>query len=169
MSSLRPRFRASAIPVFRDRLARLRPLPAARRGISGFTIVEVMVAAVVLVLGIVTAITTLQRGFQALDTARHYTFASQAMQSELERLRLKNWAQLQTLQDSRDTTVVVPAVAGADAGAFACTRVINDLKTDMKEIVLISTWRGYDGRPHTLRLVTRYSKSGLYDYFYTSH
>ena len=39
----------------------------------------------------------------------------------------------------------------------------------MKEITLISTWQGYDGRPHTLRFVTRYGKTGLYDYFYTSH
>lgn len=146
-----------------------RPGSAGRGRTRAFTIIEVMVAAIVLVLGITTAITTLQSGFQAIDTARHYTFASQVMQSELERLRLKSWSQLQTLQESRDSTVAVPAVTGADAGAFTCTRVISDLKTDMKEIILISNWRGYDGRPHTLRFVTRYSKSGLYDYFYTSH
>jgi type II secretory pathway pseudopilin PulG len=134
-----------------------------------FTIIEVMVAAIVLVLGITTAITTLQSGLQAIDTSRHYTFASQVMQSELERLRLKSWAQLQTLQDSGENTVAVPAVTGTNTAVFSCSRVINDLKTDMKEIILISNWRGYDGRPHTLRFVTRYGKSGLYDYFYTAH
>lgn len=134
-----------------------------------FTLIEVMIASIVLVLGITTAITTLQRGFQAVDTARHYTFASQVMQSELERLRLKSWSQLQSLQDSRDNTVAIPAVTGADHGAFSCTRIIRDLKIDMKEITLISNWRGYDGRPHTIRFVTRYGKTGLYDYFYTSH
>lgn len=137
-----------------------------RRGGHAFTIIEVMVAATVLVLGIVTSITTLQTGFQALDTARHYTFASQVMQSEMERLRLKNWSQIQALQDTRDQTV---SVTGTAATAFTCTRVINDLKTDMKEIILISTWRGYDGRSHTVRFVTRYGKTGLYDYFYTAH
>jgi Tfp pilus assembly protein PilV len=128
-----------------------------------------MVATVVLVLGITTAIVTLQRGFQAIDTARYYTFASQVMQSELERLRLKSWAQMQALQDTADNAVEIPRVAGTASAAFTCTRTIRDLKTDMKEITLTSTWRGYDGRSHSARLITRYGKSGLYDYFYTSH
>lgn len=127
-----------------------------------------MLAATVLVLGITTAIVTLQRGFQSLDTARHLTYASQVMQSELEGLRLKSWAQVQALQDSGETAVSVAATTGLSA-SFRCTRTIRDLKDDMKEITLVSVWNGYDGRPHTVRYITRYSKSGLYDYFYTSH
>jgi Tfp pilus assembly protein PilV len=134
-----------------------------------FTIVEVMIAAIVLALGITTAITTLQGGFQAVDLARNYTYASQVMQSEVERLRLKNWTQVQALQDAGPGTVTAPAVQGTARGAFTCTRTIRDIKTDMKEITLVSVWRGYDGRSHTLRIVTRYGKTGLYDYFYTSH
>lgn len=91
------------------------------------------------------------------------------MQSELERIRLKTWDQVQALQDSGSAPVTVPGTGGAPAAAFECRRTIRDLKVDMKEITLESTWRGYDGRPHTARFVTRYSKSGLYDYFYTSH
>jgi prepilin-type N-terminal cleavage/methylation domain-containing protein len=135
----------------------------------GFTLVEVMIASVVLVLAITTSITTLQHGLQAVDTARGYTYASQVMQSEMERLRLKSWAQLQTLQDARETSVAASTVAGAPAATFSCTRSIRDVKTDMKEIILESNWRGYDGRPHTARFVTRYGKAGLYDYFYTAH
>jgi Tfp pilus assembly protein PilV len=135
----------------------------------GFTLVEVMIASIVMVLAITTAITTLQHGLQAVDTARGYTYASQVMQSEMERLRLKSWAQIQTLQDSKDTAVAISSVTGAPAATFSCTRTIRDLKTDMKEIVLESNWRGYDGRPHTARFVTRYGKSGLYDYYYTAH
>jgi hypothetical protein len=127
-----------------------------------------MVAATVLVLVIASSITTLQRGFQALDTARNTTHASQVMQSEMERLRLKSWSQLQALQDSGDTTVPVTTLRGT-AGSLACRREIADQKTDMKEITLIASWRGYDGRPHTLRFVTRYGKAGLYDYFHTAH
>ena len=127
-----------------------------------------MIASIVMVLAITTAITTLQRGFQALDTARHTTYASQVMQSELERLRLKSWAQVQALQDSGESAVTVSGVTGG-SGSFRCTRAIRDLKTDMKEITLVATWNGYDGRPHTLSYITRYGKSGLYDYFYTAH
>lgn len=145
-----------------------RPLQPARFP-PGFTLVEVVVASVVLVLAITTAITTLQHGLQAVDTARGYTYASQVMQSELERLRLKSWTQLQALQDAKDTSVSAATVAGAPTASFSCTRTISDVKADMKEITLVSNWRGYDGRAHTARFVTRYGKSGLYDYFYTSH
>ena len=135
---------------------------------GGFTLLEVMVASIVLVLGITTAITTLQRGLQALDTARNYTYASQVMQSELERLRLKSWAQLESLQVSGENQVTVSSGSGAGIG-LACTRSIRELKPGMKEIVVVASWRGIDGRPHAVRYITRYGKSGLYDYFYTSH
>jgi len=135
--------------------------------VSGFTLVEVMVASVVLLLGIVSALTALQRGFQVLDSARNLTAASQLMQSEMERLRLKSWAQLQALQDAGDTRV--PSAADGSDPRFTCRRVIRDLKTDMKEIVITAEWRGYDGRAQTARLITRYGRSGLNDYLYTSH
>ncbi len=126
-------------------------------------------AAAVLALGITTAITTLQRGLRSIDTARHTTYASQVMQSEMERLRLKSWAQIQALQDSSDSIVPAPGLAGVAAASFACTRTIQDLRADMKEITLVATWRGIDGQAHSVRTMTRYGKSGLYDYFYTSH
>lgn len=140
-----------------------------RRATAAFTLVEVMLAACVLALGITTAVLTLQRGFQALDTARHLTAAAQAMQSECERLRLRSWAQLQTLQDSGETAVAMSGVPAGLSDTFACVRTIRDLRSDMKEITVASSWRGYDGREHRVSYVTRYAKSGLYDYFYTAH
>ncbi len=143
---------------------------AKRRNDHGaFTLLEVMLAAVVLAFGITTAITTLQRGMQAIDTARNYAYSAQLMQSELESLRLKNWSQLETLQSAGPSAVTNDPTASSARTAFTCTRTINSLKSDMKEILLISTWRGYDGRAHTVRFITRYGKTGLYDYFYTAH
>lgn len=141
--------------------------PFRRRG--GFSLVEVMMASIVMVLGITTAITTLQRGLLAVDSARNYSYAAQLMQSELERLRLKSWSQIQTLQNSGDTTVTTDDTNTSARTVFTCQRVITDVKTDMKQITLISNWRGFDGRPHTARFITRYSKTGLYDYLYTTH
>jgi len=140
------------------------PPPASPRR-RAFTIVEVMVAASVLALGIIGVITVSQRGLQALDTARNLSSASQLMQSEMERLRLMSWAQLQVLQDSGETGVALEG----PPGRYACTRQISDVKLNMKEITLVATWKGYDGRGHTARLITRYGKTGLNDYFYTAH
>ncbi len=143
--------------------------PASRhRGRAAYTLVEVMVASVVVLLGIVTAITAIQRGFQSLDFARNLATASQLMQSEMEEIRLKNWSQLQTLQAAGDTTLQVDP-AGAAGGRYTRTRSVRLLKEDMLEITLTTTWRGYDGRRQTARLITRYGKNGLNDYISTAH
>lgn len=136
---------------------------------GAFTIAEVLVAATVLLLGIVTAITTLQRGLQASDTARNLALATQLMQSEMERLRLKNWSQLEELQASGDTAVAVDSSAGGAGSRFVCTRTITNFKDDMKEITLSTEWRGYDGRAHVSRVITRYGHNGLNDYINTVH
>lgn len=142
------------------------PMPGGR---AGFTLLEVMFASLVLVLGITTAIVTLQRGLQAIDTARNFTYAGQLMQNELEGLRLKNWTQLEALQASGTTAVAADPAASSTRTTFQCTRTITSPKADMKEITLVASWRGYDGRDHSARVITRYGKSGLYDYFYTAH
>jgi Tfp pilus assembly protein PilV len=143
--------------------------PVRRALTAAFTIAEVLLASTVLLLGIVTAITTLQRGLQASDTARNLSFATQLMQSEMERLRLKSWSQLEELQSSGNTTVTLDRSAADVAARFSCTRAITNLKDDMKEITLTADWRGYDGRSHTARLVTRYGHNGLNDYVSTVH
>jgi Tfp pilus assembly protein PilV len=163
-------FPALPRPEGRRAGARVLPAGAARcRRRAAFTLVEVMVAATVLVFGIVTALSVLQRGNQAFDQARNLALASQLMQGEMERLRLMSWAQLDALQQSGDTAVALDANAGAAGARFRCTRAITDVKTNMKEITLTATWNGYDGRPHTARLITRYGRTGLNDYFYTAH
>jgi type II secretory pathway pseudopilin PulG len=145
------------------------PPPRPRRPARAFTLAEVMVAAVVLLFGLVTAITTMQRGLQAVDTSRNLALATQLMQTEIERLRLKSWAQLEELQNSGLTAVSFDGTAGAAAARFHCTRTIIDAKEGMKEITLVTQWNGYDGRSHTARLVTRYGKNGLNDYISTVH
>jgi prepilin-type N-terminal cleavage/methylation domain-containing protein len=136
--------------------------PAAR---TGFTLLEVMVSAAILALGIAGVVTVSQQGLLALDTSRHLSAASSVMQSEMERLRLMSWAQLQIVQDAGNQEVPVDE----NQGRYTCLREIKNVKPGMKEITLVSTWKGMDGQTHTARLVTRYGKTGLNDYFYTAH
>lgn len=143
------------------------PSPAARRRAAAFTLIEVMLAGVVLVLGLASSILVLQRGLQAVDTARNLTAATQVMQSEVERLRLMNWSQLQALENRSGTST--PVDTGQAGGRFSCSRRIEDYKPDMKQIVLTASWNGYDGRLHTVRLITRFCRDGLNDYYYTVH
>jgi type II secretory pathway pseudopilin PulG len=133
---------------------------------SAFSLAEVMVASCVLMLGISGALVTLRRSLDTIAQARQLDAASQLMQTELERLRLLNWSQLQTLQTSGQTAVDAPT--GGDFARYTCERHIRDLRDGMKEITLVASWGGLDGRAHSARLITRYSRSGLNDYFYTT-
>eukprot|EP01036_Dinobryon_divergens_P041411 gene41411-54895_t len=72
-------------------------------------------AATVMILGIVTSLTTLQFGMRSVDTARSMTLASQIMQSEMEILRLQNWAQISALAASAtvDPATTISSASGS--------------------------------------------------------
>lgn len=126
-----------------------------------------MAATCVLMLGLGGTVMTVKSSLETINHSRHLGVASQVMQSEIERLRLRSWAQLQAIQDSGDPTVPVPALAGSVN--LTCTRQIRDLRDGLKEIVIEARWGGARERAHSARLVTRYARNGLNDYFYTTH
>ncbi len=140
-----------------------------------------MMAATVMILGIVTSLTTLQFGMRSVDTARSMTLASQIMQSEMEILRLQNWAQISALDaESRvDPATTISSASGstldtmlaAIANRFTCVRTVAPIsgRDNIKLITLTVSWTGVDGRAHALTYQTRYAKNGLSDYLYVSH
>jgi hypothetical protein len=115
---------------------------------SAFSLAEVMVASCVLMLGISGALVTLRRSLDTIAQARQLDAASQLMQTELERLRLLNWSQLQTLQTSGQTAVDAPT--GGDFARYTCERHIRDLRDGMKEITF-GRLLGRTGWPRPLR------------------
>lgn len=161
---------------------RTSPLRAARRRLSsrrGFTVFEVLLAATMLVLVISTSLSVLQSGMRAVDTARNTTLASQICQSAIEVHRLQNWTQISALPSS--ATVSVPSVISSGTGTtldttlsaftslFTCTRTVTTPKTNMRVITITVSWRGNDGRAHSVSTQARYAKNGLNDYIYVSH
>ncbi len=160
---------------------RRRPL----RGRRGFTIVEVAVAATVMILAITSAIIVLQMGFKALDTARKTTLSAQIIQSEMERIRMLSWSRIQALKTASDddpsinlddifpkNTEVERKVLAQMKKTFtpAPTRSItylSDYGNDVVSITVTVTWTGLDGVTHSRSTSTRYSKNGLYNYYYT--
>lgn len=145
---------------------------------AGFTVVEVVMATFILVLGILSSIVVLQSSLRALDTARNTTLASQIMQSEMERIRLLSWSGVAALPASAsinfDQIFPVGTIAQKAreriARIFTITRTSTDVtgkEGEMKQITVTVTWRGIDGASHTRTTSTQYAKDGLYDYYYT--
>ena len=138
-----------------------------------FTIAEVMIAAGVMALAITTSITTMQRAFLALDAARSITLAGQIMQSEFEKMRLKDWTVVGVYPlEPTKTTLTIDSIYTnnpAIKNRFTLVRSVSEIRTDMRKITLTISWRGYDGRPLSRFYTTYYGKNGLYDYFYNSY
>jgi Tfp pilus assembly protein PilV len=151
-----------------------RRIPAKRT--AAFTILEVMMAATVMVLAIATSITTLQKGFSSLDTARNITIAGQIMQSEFEKMRLRDWSVI-SLIPTTDTPLTIDSSFTTGntlitSRSFALTRKATPITTTtgvgLRQITLTVTWKGYNGMTLTRSYNSYYGQNGLYDYYYNS-
>lgn len=136
----------------------------------GFTIAEVMMAAAILALAITTSITTIQRAFLSLDSARNVTLASQILQGEIERMRLRDWATIDAYPTADTTLTLDPSFTenATVADRFTLTRTVTAVRDGMKQITFRVSWRGYDGRAQSRFYTTYYGRNGLYDFFYNS-
>jgi Tfp pilus assembly protein PilV len=145
-------------------------LPGRRARQSGFTIVEVMMAAIIMAFAITTSITTMQRGFLSLDTARNITIAGQIMQSEFEKMRLLPWTTVDAFAASTPNLTVDSSFTSNTyiGNRFTMDRTVTLVRTGMKQITLTVSWRSYDGRTISRNYSSYYGQNGLYDYFYNS-
>lgn len=130
---------------------------------------EVVAGTCVLALALASSILVLQIGFRDVDVARTSTAVSQAVQSEVERLRAMNWEGILALAESETVDVTeshsTEAIAG---GRLVITRTVADVPDfeNMKEIRITGAWTSINGTRHTRNFIMRYGKGGLYDYYY---
>jgi len=75
--------------------------PLARHRTAGFTLIEVMMAAVILVVGFVGMIEAVILSQNMMNNARRQTLAAQIMSHEMEQLRLQSWANISLLPASQ--------------------------------------------------------------------
>ncbi len=152
-------------------LAAPKPGRRRRRGEGGFTILEVAMASFVMAMGIASTIIAMQGGYKMVDVGRGTTLASQVAQSEMERIRMMSWTDIAALPAS--ATVDLTTMFTTDptlAAKFTMTREAADVSGksgSMREVTIKVTWKSYDNRSHQRTFRTRYSKNGLYDYYYT--
>lgn len=140
----------------------------ARRHARGFTLVEVAVTVFVLALAITTSITTMQRAFASLDTARNLSTASTILQSEMENERLFNWGKVSDA--SYQPTLGASYLRNPSvAGRFTLSRTVAFLpgrSNQMVQVTLTVTWRNYDGRSLSRSFTSYFTQGGLNDFFY---
>jgi hypothetical protein len=147
------------------------------RGSGGFTLLEVAVAAFVLLFGISSAIVAMQIGYRSMDLARTLTLTAQVLQSEIEIVRMKAWGDIASMASDPDGTKPLQVISKTFANApmprdFKLLRQVDDKivldgEVLMREITVTASWKTIDGISHTRSTSTQYCKEGLNDYYVT--
>lgn len=138
---------------------------------SGVTLVEIVLSTFVLAFVITASVVCLVTASRELELARSSAIATQAMQSEAERLRLMNWDSISALPASESVDLSTAITSDSLLfGRLRVDRAVADVAgfANMKEVTLVATWTSSDKRTHTRRMMLRYSKGGLHDYYYGS-
>ena len=143
--------------------------------VAGFTLVEVMVAAAVMIGALVGMIQVVVSGAEMLDVARKQTIAMQIIHGQIDNIRLSSWSTISGYPSSRtvnvddadqSTNISRGFVFGPNlptlSKGFQCTRTISTVRTDLKQITFTVTWTGNTGRSYQRSGSTYYGNNGLY-------
>jgi len=139
-----------------------------RSACRGFTILEVALATAVMAMGIGTSIPVMQRGFRMIDSARNLTTAGQIMTSQLEQVRMLDWATVAAYPTAA-TPVSLDSVFSGNSSVgsrFTLTRTVSTQSTNVLEVTFTMTWSGMDGRQTSRTMTTYYARYGMHDYIY---
>jgi prepilin-type N-terminal cleavage/methylation domain-containing protein len=120
---------------------------------SGFTLIEVALAATILLVGFAGMAEALIIGSEMLDTARKQTIAVQILQTEIEYLRLRDWTTIQNLPPSSGPDYLsnypdfaqtnLPSITGTK---FKFARSVNgDPTPNVRWITITVSWTGLNG------------------------
>ncbi|WPJ93938.1 prepilin-type N-terminal cleavage/methylation domain-containing protein [Coraliomargarita algicola] len=135
----------------------------------GFTMVEIMIAIMIIGLGLASSAICLRIGMIQNDMARSTTYVTQVLQDEAEQIRLLNWSALQNLTTTATFTasdsITFPSI---DPDKFTFTREINNIigESGLKQIRLTARWSGIKNDAHELSMVFNYAENGMHDYYY---
>jgi Tfp pilus assembly protein PilV len=141
------------------------------RNRSGFTLVEVALAATILLVGFAGMATALMIGSEMLDTARKQTIAAQIIQAEAEYLRLKDWPTIQNLTSTAPAYLsdgIYPEFAQTTLASFAGTRFTfaRQVNADphpnlLRSITMTVSWTSITGKPYSRSSNIYLGKYGL--------
>jgi type IV pilus assembly protein PilV len=137
-----------------------------RKPAAGFTIVEVIMAAVVMLAGVVGMMQVVISGSEMLAVSRSQTIAAQIIHSEIDKVHLVDWASLPSIGTTTFTpdTSFAPVTIKLNGATYRCT--VTTVRADLKKITYTVSWRsnkaGNNGRVYSRSGSTYVDQNGLY-------
>ncbi|MBC2606848.1 type IV pilus modification PilV family protein [Pelagicoccus albus] len=141
------------------------------KGEGGFTLVEVMVAIMLIGLVLTAAFSTVTQALQTMETSRDYARIAQILQSEMEDLRTMSWSELEALQTSDAGTKELDLTSEFNEAfglRYRALRLIEDRYSDQKQATIWVKWEDARGNTKTEKTVSWFTQNGLHDYYYRS-
>ena len=140
------------------------------------TMMEVLIAAVVLAFVIMSSLTALSQAYNFTRHARMVTLAGQIVQSVMEDLRLRNYSQLityaaQSQPVAFNSSISTEGFSSNFTTDFAVTGTFNTLvastptQLGKMSLTLNVTWTE-QGNAYNRTLITYFGEKGLSDYYY---
>lgn len=120
-----------------------------------------MIAAGVMLAGIMGMIQVVISGSEMLDVSRKQTVAMQIIHGEIDNIRLSDWTTVNALPTA-STSITISSSLQAVSNGFACRRTISTVKSNMKQVTYTVTWTSNTGRTYSRSGSTYLSKNGLY-------
>lgn len=105
---------------------------------TGFTLVEVLMATTILVVGFIGMIQAVTINSEVLDTARKQQIATQIMDAEIERLRATSWSVIAGLPSSGTITINPAGVISGNETSFALSNYTNTNSDDNTGLSLLA-------------------------------
>jgi prepilin-type N-terminal cleavage/methylation domain-containing protein len=130
---------------------------------DGFTLIEVLVAAVILGFALGSVLTISSHAFVYLNDIRRTARSSQVLQQKIEDIRLWNWSQLQSAPLTFSDTNI-----GVNYQGWITTNSYDTYlgSTTVMRVTLFVTWTNSNRRPMTNTLSTLISNGGLNKYIF---
>jgi Tfp pilus assembly protein PilV len=97
---------------------------------AGFTLVEVMMGATLLVVGFIGLIQALTIGSESLDTSRKQQVATQIMDAEIERLRSSSWTAIAGLPPTGTININSAGTISGNTTLFALSNYTSTASDD---------------------------------------
>lgn len=125
--------------------------PTRRRGQEGFTLIEILIALLILITGIAGVLTLQMVSVRATNFSRHATEAAVLGEEKLEELRVVPVASITNGTETVDEQGVVDA---SGDGFYTRTWTITD-NGDSIDIVMVVSWLERGSDPYDITLITK--------------
>ncbi|MGE9293781.1 MAG: hypothetical protein ACQKBW_09230 [Puniceicoccales bacterium] len=114
-------------------------------------------------------ITVVLQGVRNAHLARETAIVTSVLQNEIESLRLENWSSLSSYPEDEEVEVDEDFLELSKLTSLTVTRTLttDEDNADIMIIRLKGEWLSNSNIPQSKTLLTKYTKGGMYDYYYS--